>query len=325
MPLETQLGVKDESTYGTAVTVDRFQEFNSWSVELEVGRVESAGLRSGHKVQRSDRFVPYKKGAAGSVEFEVLSKGFGFWLKHMLGTVGTSGPTDSAYTHTGTIGSLYGGSFTAQVNKPFHPAGTNQAFTYEGGKVAKWSLACDVDGLLIFSADLVFEDGTTATALASASYPASMEHLSWAGGAITIGGSSVPVTSFKVECDNGLDVERLKQRASTLRQEPTENTRREITWELEADFESLTQYNRFASATASGALAAIVATWTAPTLIGASTYPSLAVTIDEARFDSFGAEISGPESLMQSLSGRGLYDDSNQPISVAYVTSDATP
>lgn len=325
MPLETQLGVKAESTWGTAVTVDRFYEFNSESITLETGRVESNALRASQRVQRSDRFTPYILGAAGSIEMDVLSKGHGWWLLECMGTSATGSLTDSTYTHTGTIGTLLAQGFTLQVNRPLHPAGTNQAFTYEGGKVAKWGYKSDVEGNLVFTADLVFETGITATALATASYPTAMENLTWAGGAVTIGGSAVPVTSFSVEVDNGLDTARHKIRSSTLRQEPVEAKNREITFSLTADFESLTQYNRVISTTSAGALAAIVATWTAPTLAGATTYPELEITIPAARFDEISDyTATSTDPLMQTLSGRGLYDGSNSPITVAYVSVDAT-
>jgi hypothetical protein len=159
MPISSQLGVKKEVTYGTAVTVDRFAEFLSESMQLETGRAESKALRTGQRVQRSDRFIPYITGVSGSVELEPLSKGFGFWLEHMLGQVATTGPVDGAYTHTASIATLCGKSFTMQANRPFGACGdTNQAFTWEGLKISKWELALDAEGLLTFSADLVGED-----------------------------------------------------------------------------------------------------------------------------------------------------------------------
>lgn len=65
MPLETQAGMKDEVTYGTAVVVDRFMEYNSEAIKANVTRIEYNGLRTGQRVQRTDRFVTVNKGAAG--------------------------------------------------------------------------------------------------------------------------------------------------------------------------------------------------------------------------------------------------------------------
>lgn len=326
MPIVSQLGAKKETTYGTAVTVDRFFEFVSESIALETGRAESEGLRSGQRVARTDRFVPYILGAAGSVTIEPASKGFGFWLEHMLGTVATTGPTDSAYTHTATVGDLWGKSFTLQVNRPLGPSGsTNQAFTWEGGKVTKWTLSCKTEGLLKFEVDLIFEDETTATALASASYPASTEALSWARADATIGGTAVPVTSWSVSCDNKLKTDRHFLASSTRRAQSAEEAMREITFSAECDWTDLTHYNRFRAETAAGTLASVVTTAKAPTLIGATTYPGVTVTMPLVRFDEPGPTVDGPGLMMQTIGGKALTDGSQQPISVAYVTTDTTP
>ena len=94
-----------------------------------------------------------------------MNKGMGFWLKHMLPNVATTGA--GPYVHTATDPSnssaSIGKSFTAQLNYPFTPAGTNQALTFSGGKVPKWSLSCDVDGMLVLSLDVWFASMTTAT------------------------------------------------------------------------------------------------------------------------------------------------------------------
>ena len=325
-----QVGFKKESTYGTAVTVDRFSEFVSEKIKPMSGRVKSNGMRSGQRVRRKDRQVPFKQGAAGPVVVEVLSSGFGFWLEHLLGTVGTSGPTDSAYTHTGTLGTLLGKSFTFQSNRPFHPANTDQAITFEGGKIPKWKLSNKVGEVLQIELETDFEDWLTATALASASYPTAAEPLSFVGGTVTIAGSSVDVSEVEVSCDNklyglsGTD-ERRYLRGSPLHKEPVEGPMREIGWTLGCDFESLTQFNRVHSQTAAGAVATIVLTWAGSILIGSASVASLTLTIDEASFDDFDSTIDGPTPLHQKLSGAGLYDGSTSPITMAYVSGDSTP
>lgn len=72
------------------------------------------------------------------MKFNPLSVGFGFWLKHMLGTVATGTTSDSVTPHTGTIGSLLGDCFTFQVNRYDAVSAANRAFTWEGGKIASW-------------------------------------------------------------------------------------------------------------------------------------------------------------------------------------------
>jgi Phage tail tube protein len=321
----TQFGVVDESAYGTPLTPIRFFEYNNESLKPEQGRASSSGMRAGGRVQRADRFEPYRVGAGGDVEFDVPTKGFGFWLKHMLGTVGTTGPTDANYVHSGTVGSLLGDFFTAQFNKPFHPSGTNQPFTYHGCKIASWELSCDVDGVLVCSLSIDAEDEDTSTALAVASYPADYRIFSWTGGSVTIGGSAVELRDFKVSCDNGLNVDRRYLRASALKKEPVEDAFREIEFSCTADFVDLTQYDRFRSSTRVGTLAAIVATFDGPVAHGGTTLPRLEVTIPAARFDEVEVNVDGPEALTQSISGVGLFDSTNSPITVSYRTTDVTP
>src|SRR5205085_1876963 len=125
--MEHQIGFGEESTYGTPVTPTRFFEYDSESIEESEGRTEGDPLRGGTSFIRHDRFTPYFEGASGSVEMAVLTKGFGVLLKHMLGGIATSGPAETTvYTHTATEGDLLGKSLTMQVNRPFHPSGTNQ-------------------------------------------------------------------------------------------------------------------------------------------------------------------------------------------------------
>lgn len=324
MPINTQLGIGDESVYGTAVTVNRFFPFASESIARETGRVQTKGRRTGQRVDRLDGRTPYTIGAAGSVEFPVYGRGFGVWLRHMLGSVATTGPVDTAYTHTATVGPM-SSSFTAQVNRPFGAAGaTNQPFTWSGGKVAKWELSCEAEGELTLKADLVFADESTATALATASYPASAECLTWVQAKATIGGTDIPVTKWSVSCDNKLKTDRLYLRENTRRREPVEEDHREITVELECDWDDLSHYDRFASATQAGLSAAFVLTAKANTVIGASTYPGVTITMPAVSFDEVGANVDGAAMMQQSVKGLAL-DAGAGAISVAYVSADATP
>lgn len=322
--MDHQLGVVDEVTYGTPLVPSRFFEYDSESISDTFGRTEGDPLRTGSSVIRSDRFTPYYSGASGSISMAVLTKGFGFWLKHMLGSSATTGPAEtSAYTHTGTEGELFGKSFTCQVNRPFNPSGTNQPFTFEGGKITSWTLANAVDGNLMLDLECDFENVSTATALATASYPTNMDNLTWAGGVVTIGGATYDVDEIEISFDNGLDVDRRKIRGNTYKKEPT-SSRREGTFSISADFDSLAQRNRAAADTKAGALASLTAVWTGPALLGTTIYPSLTVTIPAVRFDEWSGATEGTDRITQSLSGAIRYNGSASPISIAYVSADTT-
>jgi hypothetical protein len=322
-----QLGTKDESVFGTEVVVDGFDEYlPGTTINPHYGFVESKGMRAGNLAARKDRRIRYKSHADGKLVIPVMSKGFGRWPKRMLGTVGTAGPTDSAYTHTGTMGSLLGDGFTGQINKPFHPGDTDHVVTCFGTKVPKWKMSDSAanDDPLKVEMDIDAVSFDVDTALAAASYPSgTVEPLAFVGGAVTIGGDAVIVTDWSLECDQKLMTNRRGIRSSALRREQAQEAVPEIKWEVGMDWEDAAQYNRFAAALASGATAQIVLTYTAFVLIGATTYPSLTITIDEASFDMH--ETSDPSApLTQKFGGSGLYDGSASPITLAYVTADAT-
>lgn len=52
---DSYLGAKDEATFGTAIAVDKFYEFNSESIAPSYERIESEALRVGTKFARTDR------------------------------------------------------------------------------------------------------------------------------------------------------------------------------------------------------------------------------------------------------------------------------
>jgi hypothetical protein len=317
------------SAYGLlGVVASRFLEYESESISTDTGRSEGNFMRPSMRVARNDRFVPYVMGASGGLVVQPLSKAFGFWLKHILGTVSTGTLTDSTYTHTGTVGSLAGVSFMAQVNRPLGNVNqVDQAVTWRGGKVREATIKMDREGLLTVELDLVFNQESTGVALASASYATSVEPFPWGLASLSINSVQVPVNSFEVKINNGLDDARMKLQNTTARREPSENTRRVITTSFETDFDDLASfYNRVRATTAANALLSnVVFTATAPTLAGATTFPTLSVTIPSVRVDEAQPNVAGPEVMTQAVSGVGLWTGSGSPITVAYTSVDATP
>lgn len=322
--ITAQLGVKEESTYGTAVTVDSFFEFNTESIKAQQGRVESKGHRKSQLVARSDRFMPYAIGAAGSIELDVPTKGFGKFLKWALGSVSTGSITDSNYTHTFTLASTLP-SFTAQFARALNDA-TATPWTYAGCKVTSLELMIDRLGKLVATIEVDAQAEENSTSLATASYTASTDVFSWAGGSCTIAASSAEIDSFRVKITNPLRTDKHRIRGSVLKKEPTRNDLATVEWSLVVDHTAMTNYNRFKSATRSGALAAIVATFDGPVAHAGSTLPRLEITLPAARFDTAdGHNVTDWQELTGSFSGVAMDNGSDPPVTITYRTTDATP
>jgi hypothetical protein len=320
--IDAQFGIVSEVTYGTPVTVTRFYEFNTESIKRVVGRVESKGHRKDQLVARADRSQPYKMGAAGTVELDVPTKGFGLMLKHCLGGAAISTATDSNYTQTFTLAEALP-AFTAQLARPLND-GTPTPWTYHGCKVLSLELVMDKLGKLVATVELDAEDEENSTGLATASYTSTTDVFSWAGGSATIDASSAELERFRVKITNPLRTDKYRLRSSVLKKEPTRNDHAMIEWELVVDHTAMTNYNKFAAAARADTFGALVATFDGPVAHAGTTVPRLEITIPAARFDAAdGINVTDWQELTGTYTGIGTDNGSAEPITITYRTSDA--
>lgn len=329
--INSQLGCKIETTYGTDVVVDRFWSFTNASLKTKQQHLDGEGLRAAGIGLRSDQVRVHNQGGEVDLEMEWMTKGMGWWLLPMQGALATGAATDSAYPHTGTMATTYGDFFTAQVNMPLHPAGTDQAITLCGVKVLEWELSCDMDGKVMFKPKLDVREIDTSVGLASASYVASAVPYDWVDVSITLGGSALPVTGWTLKCNNNLDTERYHQQASAFKSEPTRKGHPVISFEFDKDFEALaTVWNRVRASVAANSMAQLVVTMSCSDTgqtIGSATQPSTVITIPKLRLDDIdGLTVSGPDHAGIKSKGSGLarYDGSNNLMTILYTSSDST-
>jgi hypothetical protein len=129
----SQFGAKKESTWGTAVTVDKFFEFESESLSLDRTYYDGLGLRAGRTFAPSNRTKATTRTAGGDLSVVFPQKLGGFFLDLMVAPTITPGHRDgTAYNSTFNIGaSVPTKSATLQVNKPT-TQGVDTAFTYPG-------------------------------------------------------------------------------------------------------------------------------------------------------------------------------------------------
>jgi hypothetical protein len=332
-----QCGTKNETSYGARVTVDIFHEIlPGEAIQLETGRSESQGLRARRVVPYADRFQPYHLGGSGTRQLEVLTLGFEWWLEHMLGEItdvegdsNPSTPPEGVTAWIGTLGDLCGLSFTWQENVVMGACkNTDQALTWGGGKIVSWTLSCEVEGNLTLEVEVVFANHTTATALATASYPLGAEVMSWATGSVSIAGEPVPVTSWTLSCNNNLKTDRHYISGSgaapgTARKEPVRDGDREITFECELDFEDMTHWDRFAALERGDTLAEVEVSCQGPLPITGTTYPELRIEIPVLRFDEVSLGQLQQEMSTQTIQGVVLDNGVDEPLTITYITETA--
>lgn len=329
--MTASLGFKAETTYGTPVTVDTFFPFIEDGLEPEFATVDADDeIYVGAYVERQSASDPYIAGCSGPVKMYVPTKKFGLLLKHAFGAVATSGPTDSNYSHTFTLNpvSKYGLSLTGQSGRPFNPSGTVQPFTWHGLKVLSLELAIEEEGFLTATIEFDGEDVDTGTGLATPSYASiavGAAKFPWRLASLTVDAAQVEVKHFRCKLTWPHNTGRRYLRGSALKKEPTVSGKAMIEWDAQIDFADLAAYNKVAATAIATRCAALVLTCDGPTALAGATVPRLSITLPAARYDKAPPTVSSEEPLLMDIGGIAMDDDSAEPITVVYRTTDATP
>ena len=315
----SQVGWAEEATVGTAVTVTQFLPFRSETITTERERIESPALRAGRFIQSSSNWSTGRTTVAGDTTFDLVNKGMGLLLKHMFGSVSTAQPsvgTDpTVYDHTYTPGTLTALGLTVQKGVS-DVGGTARAFTYDGCKVTGFNFNAGVGELNTFGVSLNGEDESTATALATASFPSGLESLSFINASLTIGGTSQEVRTFSLTGDNGMATDRWALGAA-VRKTALESGYRNYTGTVDLTYADLTQYNRFVN----GTEATLVATLEGSIISNAYRY-GLTITAN-CRYDGTTPTVGGPEEIRLSVPFK-VIDNGTTSISVRYRTTGST-
>lgn len=318
--LDTTFGMKAESVFGTAVTVDAFTDIESESIKAETMKIESPSL--GTAVMRTRHVKTVTTGAAGDITFPFYNKGMLKLLKQCYGSVVDAqvGAT-TEYTHTFTpdiTAGKRGVSATVQIGRA-SVDGTVRPFTYEGGKVTAFTIQLEEQGLLKLITTWAFEDETTATGLASVSYLTNLEMFDWSEATVSLGGSEIDVKSFSITHEWSFDLER-RMISQVKRKEPIMNGLLTVTGEMTGEFESLTHYQSFIA----GTQQELIFTITGSTIPSASNPYKVVVTCPAVELTGDTPNVGGPEILEQPLPFRALYNGTDAVVETVVHNDQAT-
>lgn len=312
--LNASFGFKAETTWGTAVTVDKWVPLVSESVTKEVARLESAGILPGRRVLSTNQFTNGDVTVSGDINFELPLHGVAGLFKWAMGSVTTTSTGGVApFIHTCTPGDLTDDHITAQIGRP-NTGGTVDPFTYTGLKCSSWEIAAKAGELVTASFSVVGKDEATSTALTAVAYTNGVDmSYTYINGSITIGGTSTSVHEFTIKGDNGLTGDRRFLGSANIA-EPLEAALREYGGELACDWESLTNYNRFVA----GSTHAMVATFSA----GASASVTITTNV---RFDGETPQVEGTDIVAQKLPFKCVAGTDAEAITIAVTNNDSTP
>lgn len=320
--LDTAILFGKESTYGTPVSLtDAYEgKADSWKREQEV--LSSDGFRAGIHTRHSDRRVIVNMGGAGSLEIDVLNKGFGFLGQALLGSV--TGPTQqaatSAYKSTmQTTDSDPADSYTVQVQRVGATSGTVQSFTHHGSVVTGWTISQDVGGFLVANIDFDFEDVDTSTGDGTPAYPSSATPFDWTQVVVTVDGTNTDVSSLELTADLALKTDRRFLRGSALKKQPVRSGIPTFSGTLAGEFLDTTLYDHWVA----GDIVPIIFTWTGATIEGAYNY-EFKLTMEACQLTGESPEASLEDLPSQPVTFDVLYDGTNPAVKLEYTSTDTS-
>lgn len=289
---DAQVGFVTESTVGTIATPTKFLPFVSESIKANIDYVNTATLSTRRTVRITRRTI---KSIEGNVSTELANTTLATLLKHMFGTIATTGA--GPYTHTATPGDLTGKSLTVQVGRPSSTS-TVHPFTYAGCKIAQWTISSTVGELAMLELSIKGMTETTATGLAVAAFDSTWAPFVFTEASLTVAGSSAAtVREVNLSGDNKVEFRHRLGSANSL--QPLEIGVRDYTGTVTTDFDALTHYNLFINGTES----ALVLTFNNGT-------QTLTITMN-VQFTGETPEVGGTELLAQALPFRCISSTSD--------------
>lgn len=331
--LGSQIGIAQETTPGTAVTVTRFLEFNKESLQFTQESIQGKGLHAGGQYDRLGRYVRTTKTVAGSIDMDVATKGMGLLFAHMLGSTGAATQIGStaAWKQIHTPGPLQGRSLTIQKAVPQATDGVAKAYTYSGAKIPEWTLSNAVGEILTLSLNVDAWDEVDTTPLAAASYPlAEVFHFAQAavkfGGTAAIntgvtsitGGTAVAgLSAFELKGTNPMATDRFFLGSSGLKAEQIENDYRSISGSFDGEFSKSTLYDLFKNATTTP----VQITYTG-SVIESGNACTLDIVLPAVKFSTGTNQVDGPDIVKTKLEFVALDDQTTTPIQITYISSD---
>lgn len=336
--LDAQVGYKLESTVGTAVTVDKFLEFNSEGFEFDPSFIEPEGLRSGVKFKRGSRLVQSRKQVTGSLELNHSTRLMGGLWKAALGSTVTTPVVVTAgqsWKQVHQTGDLLGKSLTIQVGRPQPSDGVVKAHTYSGCKVNGWEFSVSDNEIAKFSLDFDGWDESTVTALATASYVSAAEFSFMQVTSFTLGGTvsgttelavasgtapTAVVKSISIKGDNALATERYGLGNAGVKKEQLENGIPTITGTLDAEYVQADFYTPFKANTSTTLYLKLEGA-----VIGSSSdKDTLEFIAAQIRIKKVTPKVDGPDIVGAQVEFEVYSDGTNNPFQVKLISGDST-
>lgn len=200
MGVQCRIGVKEEVTEGTPVTVDSLLELISGDLALAEEGYHAEGM-AGSRSHASARSRASLRRVTGSLQLQPNAAEWALLLPWILGADVSS----TTYALAETLQ-----PFTVTIDKDNGTDG--KVFTYNGCKVASATITAEQGGPVSLTMNVEARDEAIGNAGTFPSLTLNVATgpfiFSDSSGAITVGGTAFPVRRFSCTIDNQLDTER---------------------------------------------------------------------------------------------------------------------
>jgi len=313
-----------EGTYGTASgATPRSYEAKADAFTRDTQQIDSIGFRRDLQALRSDRSDTISLGATGSVQTDILNKGHGIMLQHLLGT--SAGPTQvgstTAYLQTfSTDDTGPTGSYTIQLSR-VDSGGTLRPFTYEGCVATGFNISQELGAATSLTVDFDAETEQTSTGEFTPTYPSSTDVFTYTDATIEIDDSAVTnMTSFSLDGDLGMKTDRRFLAGSATKSQPKRSSVPSYTGTMEAEFASLTDFNKYIN----GTVFKLEFIATMSTAIEGVQYPSFTVTMPAVKFTGSTPVASLDDMTTISLPFVCMDNGSSAAVEITYQSTDTS-
>lgn len=293
-------GLKKESTFGTAVAVDKFIPVKSIEAEQDPQNYYPEEIRG----QRGQgKGIPMGLQNSASVEMDAEPQSLGDLLLSALGAVTSSQP------NAATAPTVYSHKFT--------PANVLPSYTWEkndtvmtqqlvGSKTDTLTLSVEAggDGVLTAELDLVVK---SVVDKATAGTPVYVDKDPFAFHKVTVmkgGAANENLKSLEIEISNNLKDDQFYL-SKSREVGSIEEGMREVSFSGEMKFKNKAEYAAFTN----GTKEALVITFEGYTAIASTYFDKLEIKMNNVLYDSFAVPMGGPDDeVLASFEGRALID-----------------
>lgn len=332
--IASQFGWAQESTVGTAVTVTKFMEYTSETLDFVPNTIQGQGLHAGGQYNRSSRYSRTTKTVTGQVVMDLPTKGIGTLIKNMLGS--TAAPVQiaatTAYKQVHNPGPLDALGLTLQKGVPEAGTGLVKPYTYNGAKVTNWTISQQLDAIAVLTLGFDAWNEDDVTALATATYPTSnvfnFSNVSTIkfGGTPSIGSGTTSIasgvtvtglTSFELTGANPLAASRFFLGSAGVKANQLENGYRSVSGKFSGEFSKAQFYDVFKS----GATTPIQITLTTGDAGGGNPF-ALDIVLPACKLNTGTNNVGGPDLVMGDIEFVALDDQTTTPIQLTYTSTD---